>query len=164
MPMFNKDYDFDKDALLHKLQSEVDDMRNKLTDREKQLFHEDKHTLVSTIIILEDKLLKAVDKIKFQENELQLCKEEVEEERRARCAAEGAHIKAQQEIDGDIKPLKLTKIQEKGIENMAKTIVSGTDEVHEAEEEDVSFDEKVLRAIGKYEKSNIKEEGEDGRL
>ena len=39
-----------------------------LTDRQKELFQEDKHTLVDTIIILENKLLKAVEKIGFLNN------------------------------------------------------------------------------------------------
>ena len=176
MPMFNKDYDFDKDALLHKLQSEVESMTVGLTDKQKQLFQEDKYVLVDTIILLENKLKEVRKVVKYQQNELELCQEEIEAERQARCAAEGAHIKAQEEIDGTEKPVKLTKIQEKGIENMAKTIVSGTDEIHEAEAKDeideadsfledrLSFDEKVLRAIGKYEKKTIKEEGENGVL
>ena len=166
-PMWYKDEEdsFNKDALLHKLQSEVEGMTTGLTDKQKQLFQEDKYVLVDTIILLENKLKEVRKVVKYQQNELELCQEEIETERQARCAAEGAHIKAQEEIDGTEKPVKLTKIQEKGIENMAKTIVSGTDEIHEAEEEDrLGFDEKVLRAIGKYEKETIKEEGENGVL
>ena len=127
----DKEDNFERDALLHKLQSEVDNMTAGLTDKQKQLFQEDKYVLVDTIIILEHKL-------KGLNNELELCKEEIETERQARCAAEGAHIKAQQEIDGDVKPMKL--------------------------KDKVGFDEKVLRAIGKYEKSTVKEEGENGQL
>ena len=165
-PMWYKDEEdsFYKDALLHKLQSEVEDMTVALTDKQKQLFQEDKYVLVDTIILLENKLKEVRKVVKYQQNELELCKEEIEAERQARCAAEGAHIKAQEEIDGTEKPVKLTKIQEKGIENMAKTIVAGTDEIHDAEEDNLSFDEKELRAIGKYEKETIKEEGENGVL
>ena len=108
-----------------------------LTDRQKELFQEDKHTLVDTIIILENKLLKAVEKIGFLNNEMLLTTEtlkaELETERQARVAAEGAHIISQQELDGDVEPIKMT------------------------EEESLSFDDKVLRAIGKYEKSRAKE-------
>ena len=138
MPMFNKDYDFDKDALLHKLQSEVESMTVGLTDKQKKLFQEDKYVLVDTITLLENKLEEVRKVVKYQQNELELCKEEIEAERQARCAAEGAHIKAQEEIDGTEKPVKL--------------------------EDNLSFDEKVLRAIGKYEKETIKEEGENGQL
>ena len=138
MPMFNKDYDFDKDALLHKLQSEVESMTVGLTDKQKKLFQEDKYVLVDTITLLENKLEEVRKVVKYQQNELELCKEEIEAERQARCAAEGAHIKAQEEIDGTEKPVKL--------------------------EDNLSFDEKVLRAIGKYEEETIKEEGENGQL
>ena len=138
MPMFNKDYDFDKDALLHKLQSEVESMTVGLTDKQKKLFQEDKYVLVDTITLLENKLEEVRKVVKYQQNELELCKEEIEAERQARCAAEGAHIKAQEEIDGTEKPVKL--------------------------EDNLSFDEKVLRAIGKYEEETVKEEGENGVL
>ena len=139
-PMWYKDEEdsFNKDALLHKLQSEVESMTVGLTDKQKQLFQEDKYVLVDTIILLENKLKEVRKVVKYQQNELELCKEEVEAERQARCAAEGAHIKAQEEIDGTEKPVKL--------------------------EDNLSFDEKVLRAIGKYEKETIKEEGENGVL
>jgi len=139
-PMWYKDEEdsFNKDALLHKLQSEVEGMITGLTDKQKQLFQEDKYVLVDTIILLENKLKEIRKVVKYQQNELELCKEEIEEERQARCAAEGAHIKAQEEIDGTEKPVKL--------------------------EDNLSFDEKVLRAIGKYEEETIKEEGENGQL
>tara|TARA_R100000306_G_C4366475_1_gene137879 strand:- start:585 stop:1256 length:672 start_codon:yes stop_codon:yes gene_type:complete len=180
MAYVDENEQFDKDALLHKLQSEVD-MNVGLTDRQKVLFQEDKHVLVDTIIILEDKLLKATKDLKVQHNnmllsvnhlnrkiediknksideitkeELEKSKlahqadivtireimEELEEERKARCAAEQAHITAQEEIDDKVKPIKLKDSE--------------------------SFDKDVLRAIGKYEESQIKveEEGENGTL
>jgi uncharacterized membrane protein YcgQ (UPF0703/DUF1980 family) len=56
-----------------------------LTDKQKQLFQEDKHVLVDTIIILESKLKKAEEEIKFTKNELLLCNE--------------AYITTQQELD-----------------------------------------------------------------
>jgi hypothetical protein len=185
--MFNKDYDFNKDAILHKCQDELDNIRkdnivipkrwfwkegNKvydfddmveefnhqikklkekpmLNDRQRELFQEDKRILVDTIITLEDSLLQAVEKVKFLENEMLLnteaLKTELEEERRCRAAAEQANIIAQEEIDGTKEPVKL--------------------------KDDMGFDEKVLRAIGKYQQSEvakdakeIKEEGENGTL
>ena len=72
MPMFNKNYDFDKDALLHKLQSEVDNMTVGLTGKQKELFQEDKYVLVDTIIILENKLKKLVEELRFTKNEMLL--------------------------------------------------------------------------------------------
>jgi|TARA_R100000963_G_C4640497_1_gene104152 hypothetical protein len=120
-----------------------------LTDRQRELFQQDKHILVETIITLEDSLLVAMENVKFLENEMLLntesLKAELEEERRCRAAAEQANIIAQEEIDGTKEPVKLKN--------------------------DVGFDEKVLRAIGKYQESEvakdakeIKEEGEDGTL
>ena len=120
-----------------------------LNDRQKELFQEDKRILVDTIITLEDSLLQAVEKVKFLENEMLLnteaLKTELEEERRCRAAAEQANIIAQEEIDGTKEPVKL--------------------------KDGMGFDEKVLRAIGKYQQSEvakdtkkIKEEGENGTL
>jgi len=80
-----------------------------LTDKQKKLFQEDKYVLVDTIIILEEKLNKCVEDIKFQQNEMLLSvvglKSELEEERQARCNAEQAHITAQEEIDGKKDPI-----------------------------------------------------------
>ena len=81
-----------------------------LTDRQRQLFQEDKHILIDTIIILEDKLLRAIEEIKHLNNEMLLDVEslskkaeelanELETERICRVKAEQAHIKAQEEID-----------------------------------------------------------------
>tara|TARA_R100001594_G_scaffold19725_1_gene38389 strand:- start:3462 stop:3797 length:336 start_codon:yes stop_codon:yes gene_type:complete len=56
-----------------------------LTDKQKQLFQEDKYVLVDTIIILENKLKKAQEELRFTKNELLLEGE--------------AHIKAQEELD-----------------------------------------------------------------
>ena len=56
----------------------------KLTSRQKELFHMDKHTLVDMITLLEHKLKKASEEIKFTKNEILLEGE--------------AHIKAQQEM------------------------------------------------------------------
>ena len=98
MAYVDENEQFDKDALLHKLQSEVD-MNVGLTDRQKVLFQEDKHVLVDTIIILEDKLLKAIEKIKSLEKDL---KDEVNSRIMLESEIDvvnGAHIKAQEVID-----------------------------------------------------------------
>ena len=47
----------------------------KLTERQRELFHKDKHTLVDIITVLEHKLAKAVEDIKFIENEMLLIEE-----------------------------------------------------------------------------------------
>ena len=57
----------------------------RLTSKQKQLFQEDKHVLVDTIIILEEKIRKLNEELQFSKNELLLEGE--------------AHIKAQEEID-----------------------------------------------------------------
>ena len=154
MPMFNKNYDFDKDALLHKLQSEVDSMTTGLTDKQKELFQEDKYVLVDTIVILESKLKKLVGDLQFTENEMFLTiealKSELETERQARVTAEGACIASQQEIDGTLKAVELSPKQK---EDMMTNIEESKDD----------YNEKVLRAIGKYEKKVV-EEGENGSL
>ena len=154
MPMFNKNYNFDKDALLHKLQSEVDSMTTGLTDKQKELFQEDKYVLVDTIIILESKLKKLVGDLQFTENEMFLTieslKSELETERQARVAAEGAYITSQQEIDGTLKAVELSPEQK---EDMMTNIEESKD----------GYNEKVLRAIGKWEKKAV-EEGENGTL
>ncbi len=108
-----------------------------LTERQKQLFQEDKHTLVDMIVSLEED-------VRFLKNEMLLEKE-------TRLTAEKAHIKAQEEIDmqkldKNDKPLKLTPVQKVSLESVLKTIMSGTDEIHEAE------------------KKEAKEEGENGSL
>ena len=154
MPMFNKNYDFDKDALLHKLQSEVDNMTVGLTGKQKELFQEDKYVLVDTIIILENKLKKLVEELRFTKNEMLLTiealKDELETERQARVAAEGACIASQQEIDGTLKAVELSPKQK---EDMMTSIEESKDD----------YNEKVLRAIGKWE-DKVQEEGENGSL
>ena len=72
---------------------------SRLTNRQKELFQQDKYVLVDTIIILEQKLEKAVKEIQFTKNELFLCGE--------------AYIEAQQELDGDSMPEKMTEEQSK---------------------------------------------------
>ena len=150
MPMFYKDYDFDKDALLHKLQSEVDSMTVGLTDKQKELFQEDKYVLVDTIIILESKLKQAFHSSKLFEGMLKEAEEELEIERQARVAAEGACIASQQEIDGTLKAVELSPKQK---EDMMTSIEESKDD----------YNEKVLRAIGKWE-DKVQEEGENGSL
>lgn len=59
----------------------------RLTSRQKQLFQENKYVLVDTIIILEEKIRKLNEELQFSKNELLLEGE--------------AHIKAQEEIDGN---------------------------------------------------------------
>ena len=47
----------------------------KLTERQRELFHQDKHTLVDMITILEHKLKKAEEDVKFTKNEMLLNEE-----------------------------------------------------------------------------------------
>ena len=74
-----------------------------LTDRQKELLQADKYVLVDTIILLEDKLLKALEKINHLNNEMLLnaesLKSELEIERDMRVKLEKAHITAQEELD-----------------------------------------------------------------
>ena len=91
-----------------------------LTDKQKTLFQEDKYVLVDSIIILEQKLNKSVEEIKHLKNEMLLndeqaksiiedLKEQVMTLSNERNNAELALVKAQQEIDGDRKPVRLTE-------------------------------------------------------
>ena len=91
-----------------------------LTDKQKTLFQEDKYVLVDSIIILEQKLNKSVEEIQHLRNEMLLndeqakaiiddLKEQVMTLSNERNNAELALVKAQQEIDGDRKPARLTK-------------------------------------------------------
>ena len=91
-----------------------------LTDKQKSLFQEDKYVLVDTIIILEQKLSKSVEEIKHLKNEMLLndeqlraiiddLKEQVMKLTNERNNAELALVKAQQEIDGDRKPARMTE-------------------------------------------------------
>lgn len=143
-----------------------------LTERQKRLFQEDKHTLIDMIISLEED-------VQFLKNEMLLEKE-------TRLKAEKAHVKAQEEIDmqkldKNDKPLRLTPIQKVSLENMLKTIMSGTDEIHEAEKKEakkagssgidkaVSAEIQMVKEVKKaQEKANkekeAKEEGENGSL
>ena len=91
-----------------------------LTDKQKQLFQEDKHILVDTIIILEQKLFKSVEDIGQLNNEMLLndeqmksiiedLKEQIMLLTDERNKAELTLVRAQQEIDGEREPRKLTK-------------------------------------------------------
>ena len=89
----------------------------RLTSKQKELFQESKHILVDTVIILEQKLEKTVKELQFAKNELFLCGE--------------AHIKAQQEIDGDRKPETMTKEQSKDFHTkLNDMIVEADSRVH----------------------------------
>ena len=74
-----------------------------LTKRQKELFQLDKYVLVDTIILLELKVLNAVEEVRFLNNERLLNEEsfkaELETERSIREKLEKAHIRAQEEID-----------------------------------------------------------------
>lgn len=90
-----------------------------LTDKQKSLFQEDKYVLVDTITILEHKLNKSIEDITHLKNEMLLndeqlraiiedLKEQVMTLSNERNNAELALVRAQQEIDGDKKPKRLT--------------------------------------------------------
>lgn len=102
-----------------------------LTNRQRELFQEDKHILVETIIVLEDKLLKAIEALESERNSRIILESE-------RDIANGAHIKAQEEID------KLESKWTKG-----------------KREDTMSEGEKIKRAIGTWK--DFKEEGENGQ-
>jgi len=91
-----------------------------LTDKQKTLFQEDKYVLVDTITILEHKLNKSVEDITHLKNEMLLndeqakaiiddLKEQVMTLSNERNNAELSLVKAQQEIDGERKPKRLTE-------------------------------------------------------
>ena len=97
-----------------------DEIMSRLTDRQKELFQRNKYILVDMIIILEHKLDEQVKELGHIRNEMLLndeqfksiiddLKEQVMTLSNERNNAELALVKAQQEIDGDRKPARLTK-------------------------------------------------------
>ena len=93
-----------------------------LTDKQKELFQLDKYVLVDTIIVLEAKLKKAIEDIKFTRNEMLLNEEgwrkssetsqeladELETERNMRVKLEKARTAREEELyelDKDIKSM-----------------------------------------------------------
>ena len=92
----------------------------KLTSRQKELFQRDKYILVDMIIILEHKLDEQVKELGHIRNEMLLndeqfksiiddLKEQVMTLSNERNNAELSLVRAQQEIDGDRKPRRLTE-------------------------------------------------------
>ena len=87
---------------------------SRLTSKQKVLFQREKHILVDMIIITEQKLEKVTKELQFTKNELFLCGE--------------ANIKAQQEIDGDSMPEKMTKEQSQKFHDDLNEMIAESDE------------------------------------
>ena len=111
-----------------------------LTDKQKSLFQEDKYVLVDTIIILENKLKKAQEELRFTKNELLLEGE--------------AHIKAQEEMDAleassdTIRNLKAREKEENKTVNKAiQDIEKQLDKAWDGEISSENFVSTVTRII-----------------